>query len=60
MTKRTKLSSLEFRVLGKIKRDKNYPHQVVLHDIFGRPVLRIPVSAVYDGRGERFEDDIPR
>jgi hypothetical protein len=59
--KPTKLSSLGFRVLGKITRDPDRPDDwIIIHDIFGRRMMHIEVGTVYDGRFQRFEDDVPR
>lgn len=56
----TLLSSLIPKVIWKIKRDEIFPHYVEVYDILGRKIMQFDPKSfdVYDGNGNKFEDDI--
>lgn len=56
----TKLSALRGHKIGKLRRDPNYPHYVILYNAAGKPILQIHPNRgdVWDGNGNCFEDDV--
>jgi hypothetical protein len=57
---RTKLSSLRGHKISKLRRDKHFPHYVILYNTAGKPILQIHPNQgdVWDGSGNIFDDDV--
>lgn len=53
-----KFSMLVPSVIWRIERDPVFPHYVKVFGLLGRCLMQMEVKEIYDGNGNRFEDDV--